>query len=163
MVEAPEERYEEEFLEADRRLGEAGFEHYEVSNFGRPGARARHNSAYWSGAAYGGIGPAAHEYDGSRRRWNVAPYSELLRRLDREKDPVGGEETLTDEERGAEAVYLGLRTVDGLRANPEESARIEGWIDAGWAEKDGDRVRLTPPGWLRLDSLATGLTVVRSP
>jgi oxygen-independent coproporphyrinogen-3 oxidase len=62
VAEAPEERYESEFLEADRRLRAAGFEHYEVSNYALPGKRARHNSAYWSGAPYLGLGPSAHGF-----------------------------------------------------------------------------------------------------
>ena len=64
VAEAPEERYEAEFLEASQRLTAAGFEHYEVSNYGLPGKRARHNSAYWSGARYLGLGPSAHGFDG---------------------------------------------------------------------------------------------------
>ncbi len=78
VIEAPEERYAEEFLEADRRLVEAGFEHYEVSNYSLPGRRARHNSAYWSGASYLGLGPSAHGFDGSTRRWNVSGYVEWM-------------------------------------------------------------------------------------
>lgn len=57
VQEAPEERYEAEFLEAHERLGEAGYEHYEVSNYARPGKRARHNSAYWTGLRISGLGP----------------------------------------------------------------------------------------------------------
>ena len=160
--EAPEERYEAEYLEAHDRLTAAGLEHYEVSNFGRPGAHARHNSAYWSGAPYGGIGPAAHEYDGAARRWNVAPYAEWGRRLDAGEDPIGGVEALTAENRAAEGVYLGLRTSAGLRLTGDEAERAEPWVAAGWGRLDAGVLRLTPLGWLRLDALAADLTLVRS-
>jgi oxygen-independent coproporphyrinogen-3 oxidase len=162
VTESPEESYEQEYLEADRRLTGAGLQHYEVSNFGKPGSRARHNSSYWSGAAYGGLGPAAHEYDSSRRRWNVAAYGEWVRRLALGLDPLGGDETLTSENRAAEGVYLGLRTVDGLRLTRAEVDRVQPWIGAGWGALHGDVLRLTPLGWLRLDALAADLTVVRS-
>lgn len=162
VTESPEESYEAEYLEADRRLTAAGLEHYEVSNFGRPGSRARHNSAYWSGAAYAAIGPAAHEYDSSTRRWNVAAYSEWVRRLSRGDDPIAGSELLTPENRMAEGVYLGLRTTDGLVLEPAEMGRIEPWIAAGWGVTTGNRLQLSPLGWLRLDALAADLTVIRS-
>ena len=160
--ESPEESYELEFLEANRRLTAAGLEHYEVSSFGRPGSRARHNSSYWSGAAYGGLGPAAHEYDSIRRRWNVRGYVEWLRRLGQGMDPIEGEETLTPENRVAEQVYLGLRTIDGLELTVAEVARVQPWIGAGWGAVNRGRLQLTPLGWLRLDALAADLTVIRS-
>ena len=162
VIESPEETYEAEFLEADRRLAGAGLQHYEVSSFGKPGARARHNSSYWSGAAYGGIGPAAHEYDSVRRRWNVAAYADWVRRLSRGADPIGGDEVLSPENRVAEEVYLGLRTVEGLAVTPAELARVQPWVYAGWGSLDGNVLRLTPLGWLRLDALAADLTVIRS-
>ncbi len=162
LEEAPEDRYEVEYVEAHQRLTAAGLDHYEVSNFGRPGAHARHNSAYWSGVAYGGIGPAAHEYDGSARRWNVAPYAEWVRRLAAGQDPLGGDEVLTPENREAEDVYLGLRTCSGLRLADSEVDRAQRWVAAGWGSIDDGILRLTPLGWLRLDALAADLTVVRS-
>ena len=160
--EAPEERYEAEFLEAHERLTSAGFEHYEVSNYALPGRRARHNSSYWTGAPYAGLGPSAHEFDGSIRRWNVAPYAEWVRRLQQGRDTVEGSEALTEENRIAEAVYLGLRTTDGLETSDEDVERVGSWIRAGWATLDGRRLRLTPLGWLRLDALAADLTTHRS-
>jgi len=155
--EAPEERYEAEFLEAHDRLSAAGFEHYEVSNYAKPGRRARHNSAYWSGAAYLGLGPSAHGFNGSERRWNASAYADWLRRVQAGEDPVSGTEVIGQESAAAERVYLGLRTVDGLELRDEELARVESWIGAGWAELRGRRLRLTPQGWLRLDSLVAQL------
>ena len=162
VEEAPEEAYEREFLDAHERLASAGFEHYEVSNFARPGRRSRHNSSYWTGAPYAGLGPSAHEFDGVVRRWNVAPYGEWVERLARGEDPIGGSETLDEENRTAEAVYLGLRTTRGIAIGAEERERVVPWVRAGWATLDGDRLVLTPLGWLRLDSLAADLTLIRS-
>ena len=162
--EPPEERYEAEYLLAHRLLTAAGFDHYEVSNFGRPGRHARHNSAYWTGAAYAGVGPSAHEFDGlARRRWNVAPYAEWVRRLDQGRDPEAGHEELSEESRIAEQVYLGLRTSRGLQLAPGEADRVRPWVESGWGMVDANgRLELSARGWLRLDSLAQHLTILRS-
>jgi oxygen-independent coproporphyrinogen III oxidase len=163
VIESPDERYEAEFLHAHDRLTSAGFEHYEVSNFGKPGRHSRHNSAYWTSAAYVGLGPSAHEFDGTHRRWNVAAYAEWLRRLAAGEDPLDEGECLTDDNRAAEEVYLGLRTARGLSLSGSEHARVKAWVEAGWATHDrNDRIVLTPLGWLRLDALAADLTLVRS-
>jgi oxygen-independent coproporphyrinogen III oxidase len=162
-IEAPEENYESEFLLADELLGAAGFEHYEVSNFAKPNHRARHNSAYWNTVPYAGVGPGAHEFDPPRRRWNVGAYAEWVRRLDAGQDPIEGFEMLSDENRTAEAVYLGLRTTGGLPISETESAHVSRWIEAGWGMvTSAGRLVLTPRGWLRLDSLAADLTLFRS-
>jgi oxygen-independent coproporphyrinogen-3 oxidase len=79
---------------------------------------------------------------------------------------VGGEDSLTEENRSAEEVYLGLRTRSGLPISEDEMSRIEPWVGAGWAVIDEPRqtprVRLTPTGWLRLDSLAADLAAQRA-
>jgi len=162
IVEGTEDAYEAEYLRADQELIAAGYAHYEVSNFGRLGQWSRHNRGYWSGASYVGLGPAAHGFDGTARRWNEREYSRWLRSLRTGADPVSGSETLTDENRIAEEVYLGLRTTDGLPIRPEERDVIRPWIDAGWATLHGDRLCLSATGWLRLDTLATSLTTIRS-
>jgi oxygen-independent coproporphyrinogen-3 oxidase len=154
---ASEERYEAEFLEADRRLGAAGFHHYEVSNYARPGAASIHNSAYWTGASYLGIGPSAHGYDGEVRRWNAREYARWLELVERGVDPIEGDETLWPAELESERIYLGLRTARGLRATEQEFRLAEPWIAAGWARREEDRLALTPLGWLRMDALATSL------
>lgn len=164
VAEAPEERYADEFLEAHERLTEAGFEHYEVSNYGRPGHRARHNSAYWSGAPYLGLGPSAHGFNGKERRWNEAAYVDWLQAVQQGADPVAGSELLGPDERAAEAVYLGLRTSDGLKIHQNELKTVTPWLQAGWARlRDGEHLSLTPTGWLRLDAIAAALTSLRSP
>ena len=161
-VEGTEDVYETEYLHADATLRAAGYEHYEVSNFGRPGRPARHNRGYWSGASYVGLGPAAHGYDGHTRRWNEREYTAWLARVNAGDDPVAGSEGLTPENRAAEEVYLGLRTTDGLPIAAPELFVVQQWVAAGWASLDGHVLRLTPTGWLRLDALAASLTAFRS-
>lgn len=161
--EAEEDRYAAEFLEADRRMLGAGFEHYEVSNFARPGRRSRHNSAYWTGAPYLALGPAAHGFDGRERRWSERAYAAWLSRVGRGEDPLEGSEVLNDADRIAEGVYLGLRTDSGLDVRENELKMVTAWVEAGWGRVDGARLRLTPTGWLRLDALAAALTSLRSP
>jgi oxygen-independent coproporphyrinogen-3 oxidase len=161
--ESPDERYEAEFLQAHDALTSAGFEHYEVSNFGKPGLHSRHNSAYWTGEAYAGLGPSAHEFDGSTRRWNVTAYTDWLRLVLAGQDPLDASEDLTSENRLAEQVYLGLRTREGFATTEAEASRVQAWIDARWATTGPNgRIVLTALGWLRLDALAADLTHVRS-
>ncbi|HEY3257339.1 MAG TPA: radical SAM family heme chaperone HemW [Gemmatimonadaceae bacterium] len=158
---AGEDRYADEFLLAHERMSARGFTHYEVSNFALPGRESRHNSAYWSGVPYLGIGPAAHSFDGERRRWNVKSYAEWLRLVRSGDSAVEGHELLDSKNMASELVYLGLRTRDGYTIGPSgatDRAVAERWARAGWAVIDGDLVRLNPEGWLRLDTLAAGLT-----
>jgi oxygen-independent coproporphyrinogen-3 oxidase len=162
-IERPEEGYEREFLDAHELLTRGGLEHYEVSNYAAPGRRARHNSAYWAGVPYVGLGPAAHGYDGRVRRWNAPAYAAWRDRALAGTDPVADAEPLTDENRLAEAVYLGLRSDRGLELWPGERDVVAPWEVAGWVRvADDGRLRCTPLGWLRLDSLAAALTHSRS-
>ena len=158
VVPADEDRYASDFLLADTQAALAGYDHYEVSNFARADKKSRHNSAYWTGAAYLGIGPSAHSFDGSNRSWNVRDYAEWSQRTRRGESAVAGSETLTEENRLSEKVYLGLRTSDGLAVSDADITAVESWQREGWATRDGNIVRLTSEGWLRLDSLAAALT-----
>jgi oxygen-independent coproporphyrinogen-3 oxidase len=148
-----DERYAEEYLFAHSRLTADGFRFYEVSNASRNGFMSRHNSAYWSGRPYLGLGPAAHSFDGRARRWNVAAWEAYRRAIAAGQSPVESEEVLTEEQRELERIYLGMRTVEGL----SRAACPSDWVAAGWVEVVGERVRCTPEGWLRLDDLAAKL------
>lgn len=149
---AEDDRYAAEFLRAHSTLAGAGLEHYEVSNYARPGKRARHNSAYWRRATYIGLGPSAHSAYGRERQWNVREWAAYERTLRAGGSAVGGREVLDAAAMALEELYLGLRTADGIAADRLPAPVVANWVDEGWAER-GDRVRLTPEGWLRLDAL----------
>jgi oxygen-independent coproporphyrinogen-3 oxidase len=163
MTEAPEETFEREFLHAHSFLVDAGFEHYEVSNYALPGERARHNSAYWTRVPFLGVGPSAHSFDGSGRWWNVSAYEAWRRRLMKGGSAVAAREQLTADSVDAEKIYLGLRTTSGVELNAAMRDTTLPWIDEGWAQVDSvGKLTLTALGWLRLDSLAASLTAVAS-
>ncbi|MGN0187114.1 MAG: radical SAM family heme chaperone HemW [Paludibacteraceae bacterium] len=95
------------------QLETAGYEHYEISNFCQQGFRSRHNSAYWHGVPYLGVGAAAHSYNGTSRQWNVADTRAYIEAIEQERIPAETE-YLTDENRYNEFVFTGLRTSDGV-------------------------------------------------
>ena len=156
-----EDRYADEYLLAHSRLAACGYRFYEVSNAARDGRRSRHNSAYWSGRAYGGLGPAAHSFDGAMRRWNLSSWDAYRRAVAAGRSPVASQEVLTDEQRELERVYLALRTDAGLdvasRYRPLPSSTAL-WLERGWVQVCNDRFVCTPEGWLRLDALVRDLT-----
>lgn len=158
VVPQTDDRAAEEFLMADARLRAAGYDHYEVSNYAKPGRRSRHNSAYWTRAPYVGFGPSAHSFTGGDRRWNARSLAAWEALLAAGEDPMEGAERLGDAERVAEETYLGLRTSAGLvLSSSGDVAAARRWADAGWATLEGHHVRLTAEGWLRLDALAGSL------
>lgn len=103
-----EERSEEEFLRVHEHLTKAGFEHYEVSNYALPGYRSRHNSSYWTGAEYLGIGPGAHSFAGGVRRWCMQSPEEYIEQV------RYGSEVLTSRDRLNEYLMTSLRRVEGI-------------------------------------------------
>ena len=155
---APEDdRSADEYLEAHDRLQTAGFEHYEVSNAGLPGFRARHNCAYWHGAPYIGLGPSAHSYVSDERRWNVREWAAYERAMRAGGAVVAGRERVGGSRKRLERLYLGLRTSSGVEAGLVDPSLVERWHRSGWAEERDGRVCLTPEGWLRLDALVAAL------
>ncbi len=157
-----DDRYAAEYLRAHARLAPAGLAFYEVSNAARPGQRSRHNQAYWTGAPYRGLGPAAHSFDGRTRRWNLMAWEAYRRAVMAGRSPVEHEESLTEEQRALERVYLALRTAEGLDMAASRPVGVgeppPAWRERGWVELSGGRVRCTPEGWLRLDALVADLT-----
>ena len=94
-------------------LEQAGFDHYEISNFAKPGFRSRHNSAYWQGAHYLGLGPSAHSFNGSSRQWNIANNTLYIQRLMQGIVPFE-QEILTPTQQLNEYIMTGLRTMEGI-------------------------------------------------
>lgn len=94
------------------RLQEAGFEHYEISNFAKPGYRSKHNSSYWKGTHYLGLGPSAHSFNGSSRQWNVANNQQYISALHENNIP-SEQEILTAEQQLNEYIMTSLRLMEG--------------------------------------------------
>lgn len=148
------------------RLAEAGYRHYEVSNFAIPGHEAVHNSAYWTGAPYLGLGPGAHSYlvDGSRhiRSWNIPSVRKYIGAFSSEEgycpDGVKGSEILTEEQMNIERIMLSLRTDTGI---PEADLRRMGdadgtdrMLEAGdLVRTEGGRVRIPEDRFFISDSI----------
>jgi oxygen-independent coproporphyrinogen-3 oxidase len=107
------EKQARQFLLLMDWMQEAGYEHYEISNYAKNGFRSRHNSSYWSGEPYYGFGPAAHAFDGSSRRWNVANNSVYIQSLQKDLIPFE-EELLTQTQQLNEYIMTSLRTIEGL-------------------------------------------------
>jgi oxygen-independent coproporphyrinogen-3 oxidase len=157
MTAVDEARYAAEFLAAHQAMTSAGYDHYEVSNAGKPGHRGRHNSAYWRRAPFIGLGPSAHSGFGSERRWNIREWQAYHDAVQAGQPLEAGREVLDPGQVALEEVYLGLRTREGLAGSRlPEKARTR-WSDEGWARAEGDRIVLTVEGWLRLDALAASI------
>ena len=107
------EKQARQFLLLMDWMQEAGYEHYEISNFAKPGLRSKHNSSYWLGESYYAFGPAAHAFDGKRRRWNVANNALYIQSLQKGIIPFE-EEILTETQQLNEYIMTSLRTIEGL-------------------------------------------------
>jgi oxygen-independent coproporphyrinogen-3 oxidase len=107
------EKQAEQFVLLMNQMEQAGYEHYEISNFSKPGKRSKHNSSYWQGKKYYGFGPAAHSYDGIKRKWNVSNNALYIQSLKKNSIP-SEEETLTSTQSINEYIMTSLRTLEGL-------------------------------------------------
>lgn len=160
-----EEQYGEEFLVASEVLGAAGYVQYEVSNFARPGFASAHNSAYWAGTPYVGLGNGAHSYAPPVRRWNIRSWEEYAQRTGEGRSPEAEREHLAGDALSLEQLWLELRTDRGVAVPPESSAArgvVDGWRERGLAVEREGRIVLSPPGWLLLDALTIELDRARS-
>jgi oxygen-independent coproporphyrinogen III oxidase len=148
-------------------LKEKGYEHYEVSNFARPGYRSRHNSSYWKGASYLGLGPSAHSYNGKERRWNITNNNIYINTIN-EGQPKRETEVLTEQNKINEHIMISLRTMEGLDLEAVDTtwgnlerkrleAQLEKHIKAGLAVKQNSIITLTNEGMLRADGIAADL------
>ncbi|HYK56668.1 MAG TPA: radical SAM family heme chaperone HemW [Flavisolibacter sp.] len=158
-----------QFLLLMQWLKEKGYEHYEVSNFAKPGFRSRHNSSYWKGAKYLGIGPSAHSYNGAERRWNIANNNVYVKSI-KQGLPKRETELLSPKDRLNETIMISLRTKEGLDLKRiakefafDESKRIEQglrkYVANGFVQLHDDVAQLTNEGMLRADGIASELFV----
>lgn len=149
---------------------ENGFEHYEISNFARNGMYSKHNTSYWTGKKYLGLGPSAHSFNGYSRRWNVA-HTEKYIKATAQNEPFSEEEILTDANRYNEYVLTRIRTIWGVSVGEiqnqfgEEKAvyfqeNIKKYLRSGLAVQTGETVTLTPKGWFVSDEISTSLMFV---
>ena len=158
---SPDPDAEAEFFEvAHALLAAAGFDHYETSNYARPGHRSLHNCAYWMGEDYIGLGPGAVSTV-ARRRWtNVPDTARYMESVTRDGHPATTEEQLSDEAWRTERIALGLRTAEGVRLewlDDERRARLAALAADGLLDVTPTHVRLRPRGHLVADAIAVEL------
>jgi len=137
-------------------LQEAGYEHYEISNYARPGFSSIHNRAYWLGEDYLGVGPGAFSTVGTRRWQNLADYRAYADRIFLKQSPVAGTENLTTEMKRAERIALSLRTRDGISAIELHGFARERdeFAELGLLRESNGKFVLTHKGKFLADSVA---------
>jgi oxygen-independent coproporphyrinogen-3 oxidase len=159
------EKQASQFLSLMDWLNNAGYEHYEISNFAKPGLRSKHNSSYWQGKSYVGIGPSAHSFDGQKRQWNISNNQLYIQSLNNNIIPYE-EETLTKTQQLNEYIMTSLRTIEGLDLNfikekvgEDVSIKLQTGA-AKWNKKiniENDKILLTREGKLFADGIAADL------
>jgi len=150
------------------KMSDAGFDHYEVSNFGLPGFRSIHNSSYWNGSHYYSYGPSAHSFNGDERWWNVRDLSEYFTRMQHGKSPVEEREVLTNIQEREEFLLTRLRAATGVSISEWENKFNETFPDSlseffknlseeyeNWIRFQDGCWRLTEEGWLFNDSIVS--------
>jgi oxygen-independent coproporphyrinogen-3 oxidase len=164
LAAVPEEIERAMFEAAIDRLGAAGYEHYEVSNFAKPGHRCRHNEAYWDLRPWDAFGPGAARFDGRTRVTNHRSTTTWMNRVLAGGDATGDVDAMSDEAAARERLVVGLRRLDGVSRAAFQVASgfdldavagtaIARWVAARLAFDDGKAVRLTRAGLLVSDSL----------
>lgn len=148
-----------------QRMTQAGLEHYEISNFALPGHRSLHNTSYWEGVHYLGIGPSAHSYNGTSRRWNVSNNQRYACAIE-QGQPYFGSELLTAAQRTNETLLTGLRTLAGVRLEKleidpltENARAFQQHTDRGHLRLEEGRLVLTSAGRHFADRIAQDLFV----
>lgn len=145
------------------RLTAAGYEHYEISNFAKPGCRSVHNSNYWNQTPYIGLGAAAHSYDRESRQWNVADIGRYMHGVERGKLEFE-KETLDEHTKYNDLIMTSLRTCEGLRLRDLDEVHrrycLQGaqrFIDDGLMTIKKDSLRLTQKGIFVSDMMMSEL------
>ena len=148
------------------RMRAAGFEHYEVSNFARPGMRARHNSSYWNDTPYMGIGAAAHSYDRKSRQWNVADVRKYINSIESGTLPFEKEEIDADTHYN-DLITTALRTAEGLDMglldNEHKAFMLEcakNYLSDGQLEIADNHLRIAPDSVFVSDMIMSDLMKV---
>ena len=157
------DKQSEQFLLLMQWLEEAGYEHYEISNFAKPGWRSRHNSSYWRGKKYLGIGPSAHSYSINERQWNISNNNSYIESINKGEIPFE-KEVLTDIQQLNEYIMTSLRTIEGLKldhvsaaAGQQITSAAKKYIDSGLIISENNSLVLTKQGKLLADGIAAAL------
>lgn len=164
LAAVPEDLERAMFEAAIDRLETAGYEHYEVSNFARPGHRCRHNEAYWDCRPWEAFGPGAARFDGRTRTTNHRSTTTWMTRVLGGQDFSGDVDAMSAEDAARERLVVGLRRRDGVEREAFRAASgcdlgevagpaVARWVRAGLASDDGRSVRLTRAGLLVSDTL----------
>jgi oxygen-independent coproporphyrinogen-3 oxidase len=163
-----DEKSSEMFLEMIDRLEKNNFIHYEISNFAKEGFFSKHNSNYWKGEHYIGLGPSAHSFDGTSRQWNVSNNNLYIKHLEEKSEAYFEKEVLTETERFNEYILTSLRTIWGidliyLKTNfnsdfvKKFSMQIQEYIKQGTVIVKDSTYTLTEKGKLLADKIASDL------
>ena len=153
------DKQSEQFLLLMEWLNEAGYEHYEISNFAKPGWRSRHNSSYWQRKKYLGIGPSAHSFNGSERQWNIANNNIYIESINN-GEVFFEKEELTATQQLNEYIMTSLRTKEGLSlefTGKDVLQRSKKFIDSGLLKLFENSLVLTNEGKLLADGIAAEL------
>lgn len=137
------------------RLKIAGYEYYEVSNFAKPGYRSCHNSSYWTGIPYIGLGAGAHSYDGEQRSWNPDLDTYIAGITD--GTLIRESETLNETDKHTERIMLGLRTSEGVAITDVDTTKAQAYIQQGLLRQDTNRIIATQEGLHILNTILTNL------
>lgn len=142
------------YLTSIQTLEEAGFHHYEISNFAKSGKISEHNFAYWRGANFLGLGPSAVSTIENKRWQNVSDFVRYLQGAQTSQWQQTNQETLSDNLREVEKIIFGLRTWQGIPTNPKFTEKFYQLIQAGYAEEKNETWILTQEGKLRADAIS---------
>ena len=168
MPDTDAEQQARQFMQLTRWLQEAGYEHYEISNFSIPGRRSRHNTSYWQGKPYYGFGPSAHSFNGTdTRSWNISNNTLYIQSLAQNIVP-SEEEKLTVTQRLNEYIMTSLRTMEGadlgyIRKNFGDNvaegviSSAQRYINSGKLMLNNQKLVLTDTGKLFADGIAADL------
>lgn len=170
LKELPDELSLQQFEVLIRTLSKAGFEHYEISNFCKPGFYSQHNSSYWKNKKYLGVGPSAHSFDLVSRRWNISSIGGYLDGIENNK-PYSESETLSEQDRFNDYIITGLRTIWGISeevVRNEFSAQYlvhfqkvrEKYIQSGHVINTPEKVCLSADGLFISDQIMADFMVV---
>ena len=159
-----DETTEQQFLTLIDMLQNNGLEHYEISNFAKEGFISKHNSAYWLGEEYLGLGPSAHSFDGENRGWNIVNNPQYISKIN-SSETYFEIEKLSPENKFNEYIMTRLRTKWGINLDevaqlfPQFEFNYDSILNNGWIEIDKEICTLTPKGKLMADQAAMELFV----